>query len=268
MKQQLLGNLATRFFAYTQMRKKETIQTGEMAKVLGLTPMQERDLLRRLAKSGWIARIRRGLYIVPQRLPAGGRWRPGEYLALAKLMEDRQATYQITGPNAFNLYGLDDQVPQITFIYNNRISGERIISGMKFVLIKVADSRLGSTTSISGPDGVAAIYSSKPRTLLDAIYDWSRFGGIPRGYEWIKISIKNEPALLSELIKVALKYGNQGTIRRIGYLLETMGVEPRQIRFLRNALRPSKSLIPWIPMKPARGKVSTDWGIIANDQTE
>ena len=189
-------------------------------------------------------------------------------MALTKLMEDRQATYQITGPNAFNLYGFDNQVPQTTYVYNNRISGERSISGMKFVLIKVSDSRLGSTTTFSGPDGVPAVYSSKPRALFDAVYDWSRFGGIPRAYEWIKKTIREDPTLLNKLIAVALKFGNQGTIRRMGYLLENLGVGSPRLRPLRKALRPSKGLIPFDPTKPLQGKISKDWGIIANDKTE
>lgn len=58
----------------------------------------------------------------PSQIPAAGRWSPGEYVALAKLMEDRGARYQICGPSAFNFHGLDEQVPQITYAYNNRIS--------------------------------------------------------------------------------------------------------------------------------------------------
>ena len=47
-----LGNLSSRFFAYTQLRKKDIIRTGELAPVLGITGSQECDLLRRLSKSG------------------------------------------------------------------------------------------------------------------------------------------------------------------------------------------------------------------------
>jgi hypothetical protein len=51
---------------------------------------------------------------------------------------------------------------------------------------------------------------------MDAVYDWSRFNSLPRGYEWIKEEIKNEPKLASELIEATAKYGNMATIRRIG----------------------------------------------------
>ena len=66
----VLGPLETRFFAYVQGEGLRTVETGDVARVLGLTALQERKLLSRLARSGWIARVRRGLYLVPPTLPA------------------------------------------------------------------------------------------------------------------------------------------------------------------------------------------------------
>ncbi len=97
--------------AYLQMRGKGTVRTGELTGPLELTPEQERELLSRLARGGMIARVRRGLYLVPQRLPLGGSWSPDAALALATLLQDRQGQYQICGPNAFSRYGFDGQVP-------------------------------------------------------------------------------------------------------------------------------------------------------------
>ena len=54
---------------------------------------------------------------------------------------------------------------------------------------------------------------------MDAVYDWSRFNSLPRGYGWIKVKIENESELASELVDITAKYGNMATIRRTGYLL-------------------------------------------------
>ena len=72
-----LGNLSSRFFAYVQLKKKDIVRTGELLPILDITESQERDLFRRLAGSGWIVRIMRGVYLVPSRIPAGGRYSPG-----------------------------------------------------------------------------------------------------------------------------------------------------------------------------------------------
>ena len=179
-------------------------------------------------------------------------------------MEEKQGRYQICGPSAFNFYGLDDQIPSVTYLYNNRISGKRSIGSLAFQFIKVADERLGDINAVRTREDLDIIYSSKARTLMDAVYDWSRFNSLPRGYEWIKGEIKNEPKLASKLIGVTAKFGNMATIRRIGYLLDTLVRKPKVINRLLSQLSTSSSLIPWIPGRSAKGTINGKWGIIIN----
>jgi predicted transcriptional regulator of viral defense system len=259
-----LGNLSSRFFAYVQLKKLDIIRTGEIAPILDISASQERDLFRRLSDSGWILRLKRGVYLVPPRIPAGGKYSPGVALILKKLMEVEKGRYQICGPTAFNFYRLDDQVPSVTYLYNNRISGKRSVGSLAFQFIKVADERLGSINAVRTREGMEVLYSSKARTLMDAVYDWSRFNGLPRGYEWIKGAIKNEAKLASKLIEVTAKYGNIATIRRIGYLLDTLLLDPRMVNRLQRQLSTSNSMIPWIPGRSAKGTSNRKWGIIIN----
>ncbi len=221
-------------------------------------------MLSRMARSGLIIRLKRGIYLVPPRMPSGGRWAVSEYFILSKLMALLDGKYQISGPNAFNFYGYDDQVPNRVYVYNNRILGEKNIGGVEFVFIKTSDSRLGSVRRFKTPDGVDAIMASKARTLLDAIYDWSRYNTIPRAYGWVFSSIKKEPEFARELIETTLKYGNKGTMRRMGYLLSLCGVVDVQLRKLKRKLGSSKSLIPWIPGRDGKGSINRDWGLIIN----
>ncbi len=260
-----LGNLAARLFAYTQLKGKDIVRTGELAPVLGITASQERDLLRRLSASGWIIRLKRGVYLVPSRIPAGGKYSPGVALILKKLMSEKDGQYQICGPTAFNFYDFDGQVPSVTYVYNNRISGSRRIGKLAFQFIKVGDERLGSIETVGTGEGTKVIYSSKPRTLVDAVYDWSRFNSLPRGYDWIKQETKNDSNLAMELVAVAVQYGNQATMRRIGYLLDAIPNTSANVDQLQRKLSDSKSLIPWIPGKPAKGSANRKWGLIVNE---
>jgi predicted transcriptional regulator of viral defense system len=139
--------LEKQLFAYVQLRKLESVGTGDLTEPLRVSKKQERELLSRLTKLGRIAQVRRGLYLVPPRLPLGGKWSPDEIRALNALMEDQRGRYQICGPNAFNRYGFDEQVPTRVYAYNNRLSGERRIGSVALTLIKVADDRLGGTVS-------------------------------------------------------------------------------------------------------------------------
>ncbi len=259
-----LGNLASRFFAYVHLKKKDIVRTGELTSVLGISRLQERDLLRRLARSGWIVRLKRGVYLAPSRIPAGGKYSPGTGLILQRLMVEQGGKYQVCGPVAFNSYGLDDQIPNITHVYNNRISSERGIGNLAFKFIKVADKRLGATNTLLASDGTGVIYPSMARTLMDAVYDWPRFNSLPRGYEWISQGIKSDLKLASELVDVTALYGNQATTRRIGYLLDTLDQTSVIGNQLLVQLSDSRALIPWIPGRPENGSINRKWGLIVN----
>ena len=260
-----LGKFETQFFAWTQLRKKSLVATGDIVRALGLVPKQERELLSRMARAGLIVRIRNGLYMVPSQIPPGGRWTPGEYKLARALMEDAGAHYQIVGPTAFHQYGLDEQVPNNVTIYNDKISGRRSIGGIEFILVKVAKERLGGSDDLKLPDGTQIKISGLARTLMDAVYDWDRFNTLPRAYNWIRAE-KNNPEVMSELVRLTIQYGNSGTMRRIGCLLETCDVSPRLLSKLKAELTKTRSLIPFVPTLPGRGDINRDWGVIINEE--
>jgi len=259
-----LGNLERQLFAYAQMRRLRELRTGDLAGPLGITPKQERELLSRLSRSGLIAKVRRGLYLVPSQLPLGATWTPDEAFALNAAMADRRGRYQICGPNAFNRYGFSNQVPQRIYAYNNRVSEERTVGVIALHLIKVASKRLGDTERERTTDGDTLVYSSRVRTLLDAVYDWSRFGSLPRGYVWIRDDLRARRVTAADLVRVTLRYGNISTIRRMGALLEREGVSDHLLRKLRRAFDQPTRVIPWIPTEPQAGKVNPRWGVLLN----
>jgi predicted transcriptional regulator of viral defense system len=262
---QQLGRQETQMLAYLQMRKQRVVRTGELTGPLRLSRLQERELFRRMARGGLIARVRPGLYLVPSDLPLGGSWTPDEALALSTLLEDRQGRYQICGPNAFNRYGFDGQLPTRVYAYNNRISGERSVGAVALTLIKVADRRLGETDQVQTSDGAVAVYSSRVRTLVDAVYDWSRFNSLPRAFGWIRTELASGRVKAIDLVQATLRYGDIGTIRRIGALLEREKAAPELLRKLQRALKPTTGLIPWVPTSSRRGTVDRRWGIVWNE---
>jgi predicted transcriptional regulator of viral defense system len=266
-----LGPLEARALAYCQSRERPVMAAGDLVRDLRWTAEQERKVLSQLARKGLIARVRRGLYLAPRRLPLGGRWNPGEALALATLIEDRDGAYQISGPNTFQRYGWTEQVPNRVYAYNNRISGDRQIGPVALTLIKVSDDRLGGTEVVRSPDGLDVVYASKARSLVDAVYDWSRFDTLPRAYEWIEREVTSEDGFAAELVQATIRFGNQGTLRRIGATLERLSVQEPLLRRLERALRRSSSFIPMVPNaekrgKPEKGKTSKRWQVVFNDE--
>ncbi len=261
-----LGQLEAQLLSYAQLRGWSTLRTGDLRQPMRLSADQERKLLSRLARAGMIARVWRGLYLVPPRLPPGGAWSPDEGLALATLMTARGGRYQICGLGAFNRYGFDEQMPNRLAVYNNRLSGDRNIGSVRLTLIKVADSRLGATEEAACESGSPAIYSSRARSLVDAVYDWARFGSLPRGYLWIRSELESGQVDAAKLVDLTLRFGDKGTMRRIGALLEREGVAEKQLRKLARAVPPTSSPIPWIPRRAKRGAVDRRWGVVWNGE--
>jgi len=259
-----LGKLEAAALAYSQLRGLTTISTGELVGPLQITIKQERELLGRMCRSGIIAKVRRGLYLFPTRLPLGGVWTPDEALAINVLMNDKNALYQITGPSAFLHYGYEEQIPLHVTLYNNAISGTRRVGTISLVLIKVSPARLGDTEEIKTLSGQTLVYSSRVRTLIDAVYDWSRFDSLPHAYKWIRRDLEAGRINMDELIESALRYGNTSTIRRLGALLEQMRVEECILKRLQRAIAPTTAKIPFVPGRPTRGNLMKRWGIVVN----
>jgi predicted transcriptional regulator of viral defense system len=260
-----IGQLEAAALAYVQMRGLQTVRTGDLQAALHITSAQERALLGRMARSGMVARVRNGLYLFPPRLPLGGVWTPDDAMAIDALMGDKGAGYQITGPSAFSRYRFDEQIPSRIFMYNDALSGEREVGGVRMTLIKVSPERLGDAEQVDSPSGPTLVYSSRVRTLVDAVRDWARFDSLPRAYRWIREEIEAERITPGELARSTIRYGNRGTIRRVGALLDRMDVDPRILNRLQRALRPSQSKILLVPERPARGLLLKRWGTVIND---
>ena len=259
-----LGALEMQLLSYAQLRKKDILALGELGPVVGIKKKQERELFSRMSRAGMIIRLNKGVYLVPSRMPAGGRWTVSGYYILSKLMEVIKGRYQISGPSAFNFYGFDDQVPNRIYVYNDRIFGEKEIGGTDFVFIKTDVKRLGSTKSLKTPDGINAVMVTKTRALVDAVYDWSRYNTLPRAYGWIAETLKRDPDVTDKLIDDTLKYSNKGTTKRIGYLLAQLGIVDDRLSKMKRQLGPARSLIPWIPGLDAKGSINKEWGLIIN----
>jgi hypothetical protein len=262
-----LSPLETRVFAWSQLNKQRIIRTRDLQKVMAISPKQEANLLTKMNKSGLAIKIMRGVYLLPSTLPAR-TWLPSAYYLLSILMQELKAEYQVTGLAAFNFHKLSSQVPNQFTVYNTKISGRKKISKVSFNFIKVNNNRIGDTEifKIKDDSGDTNVFiSSLTRTIVDAIYDYERFATIPEAYDWIRERIRDEK-FLKKLVKGTINYGNISTQRRIGYLLDSLGINFRIISPILRCLNQTNSLIPMIPGLPIKGENNRKWGVIINGE--
>ena len=261
-----LGPLETQFFAWTQLENKEQVKTGDFARVKGLSAKQEADLLYNLSSSGIIVKLWRGLYLVPPRIPLGGSWSPSPYLVISKYMRNLDAKFQISGPAIFNLYGYSDQVSAWFTVYNNKVSKKLYILQYHLDFVKVIENRLGDMKE-RAPYGVKksepALISSAEQTLLDAVYDYKKYGTLPKAYDWIAITVRNKKISPEKLVNITIKYGNTMSQKRIGWVLNELEISQRVINRLKKKIPKTKFLVPLDP-KNNVGPINKKWGVIEN----
>jgi predicted transcriptional regulator of viral defense system len=253
-----LGPLETRLMAWAQMREIERATSAEIASALRLTVVQCRQLLDRMNQRGAVVQLQRGLYLLPAKLPPGGKWTPPPAVILRHLFEAKGGDWQETGACVLHFHRLTDQVANTTTVYNTVFSGRKVIAGLSFEMIKVAPARLGSVTESAGRR-----VPTLGRVVMDAVFDPARFGTLPRAYTWIRQRCVDE-TFLNELTDCSIRYGDNPTRRRLGCVLELLGVGGRRLVKLRKHTAPFRSYIPLVPGGNRQGQTNKDWGVILN----
>ena len=266
IKKSNLGPLEMRFFTWVQSKKCREVKTCDLVKALKLTPKQEADLLYNLSRQGLILKLWRGFYLVPARLPAGGKWTPSAYFIIKRYMNELGAGYQISGAVAFNFYGYSTQMASEFVIYNDKVSKKVEIMQYRFIFAKVNPSRLGATKEFQSyceEESVVAVFSSQARMLLDAVSDYKRFGTLPEAYEWIIRAIIEKKVSTTEIIDVVCKYGNTSSKKRIGWVLEKIRPKSKNLNQIVKKIPKTKFLVPLLPNN-FNGPINQKWGVIEN----
>jgi|694.fasta_scaffold59106_4 predicted transcriptional regulator of viral defense system len=252
--------------AFAQERGNQFVRAGELATALQLSPLQEKRLLFELTRKPLIASVRDGLYLFPKKTPLGGIWTPDEATAINALMVDCGGQYQITGLSAFKRYGYSNQMAVRATIYNDMVRGDRRVGNVEMTLVKVRDERLGDTESYCTADGERIIFSSRARTLVDAVSDWQRFDTLPEAYQWIYRDISKGRVTAWELALSAVQYGGRNAVRRIGAMLQEMGVSEAVLSRLDKAVGRTRNPLLFVPSGVKIGKLANRWGVTLNNR--
>lgn len=258
-----MSTLKNQLFAYTQMREIQILRQGELQSALGITARQEMELLSRLARQKMIIRLKRGVYLIPQKIPPGEKWQPETLYLIYQYMRLYDANYYISGLYAFNYYGLSEQIPNQVTIYNDRLSLRKKLGVLNVILVKVDATRIGKIKKIQSKSGGEVSIATCGRTVLDAVMDWSRFGTLPMAFKWIDFFVKDK-VFLKELVSATVKYGNVSAKRRIGAYLEEITKDKVLVKPILETLQETKNWLPLDPTAGTKGKTIKKWRIIYN----
>lgn len=108
-----LGPVESRLLAWAQMRGVERTTAGSVARELRLNLEQARQLMKRLGRKGLVVPVQRGIWLLPPKLPPGGRWTVPSEVILRHLFEAKGGDYQETGLGALQYRGLTVAVIEV-----------------------------------------------------------------------------------------------------------------------------------------------------------
>jgi predicted transcriptional regulator of viral defense system len=238
------------------------ITTQAASRVLALPARMTADRLSRLAKAGWLTRVRRGLYfIVPLDARSGETTTVEDPWILGTVLF---APCYVGGWSAAEHWGLTEQVFRSTFIATAASVRRRAedVLGVAFHLVKVKRMRLEGVTSVWRGSTQVAV-SGRERTLVDAAADPRWVGGVRHLAEIIatyRDSREANPALLATKLE---EYGSGAAAKRLGFLIEHLWPAATDVVARAHTMRTTGS-IALDPHVRRRGRLSTRWGLWLN----
>ncbi len=230
--------------------KRVVVRPEDVVFELGCRIEQAYVMLHRLVEKGWLARIRKGTYMLPPEHP---------FLVLPGLID----RYYIGYLTALNFHGLTDQVPTVIFVASPFKAKNFSIMRHSFQFVHIAERKFFGIAEHELL-GRKVMISDFEKTLLDAVDKPAYCLGVKN----VKISFERARATINveKLAKYALRMGSRAAIRRIGALMDLAKLKIAG-ELERKMLEKSSEVSYFTPLDPSgerTGKVVTKWRIILN----
>ncbi len=250
-----LGPHETRLLWELEARESDLFTIRDAREIL-----RRRDvapILHRLRSKGRVVQVRKGQYLlVPARAGIEGAWSESIFRVIDAILGEG---YYVGFWTAMNYWGMTEQVPRTVHVVipgrrrSFRFQGQPV----RFVTMKPA-RLFGMTREAVGKGSVSI--SDRERTILDGLLYPRYVGGIS---EVVKALSESRRELeWSRLEAYVTRLGVDAVHRRLGYLLDLLGLQVPFRRRLRKAFMGFRWLDPSAP--PERRGYSKDWGLILN----
>ncbi len=233
----------------------------EASSLLSMDLRRTRRFLAYLAARGWLARIRRGLYItVPLEATDPAEWREDPWIVAAKTF----APCYVGGWSACEHWGLTEQIfREVIVVTAQRVRHRRAeVQGTVFHIKVLPEQRIFGSRSVWRRQ-VRVQVSDPSRTLVDILDDPALGGGVRHVADVASAYFASEYRDDQRLLEYAERLGNRTVFKRLGYLVETLGVNaPDLVRACRQ--KQSFGLTMLDPTVHAKGRILKRWNLRIN----
>lgn len=216
--------------------------------------------LARWAEDGWVRRVRRGLYIgVPVHATNPAAWSEDALLVAAQVW----SPCYFTGWTSAGHWALTEQVFRTTVLRTServRAASIRLLDH-DYLVGHVGESALTWGLSTEWQDGVRLRFADPARTVVDVLDTPRLAGGIRHAAEILTAYLDDhEPG---PLIDYADRLGNRTVFKRLGYLVEALGLSaPGVVPACQDRLSSGISALD--PDGPGAGRRAMRWRLLVN----
>jgi predicted transcriptional regulator of viral defense system len=229
-----------------------------------------RQVLSQLVKTGWVERLRRGLYAWSGTLPGAA---PVHSFVVATQLVQPSA---ISHWSALSHHGFTEQVPQLVMASTprkvvtpsmrasaqSRPEGRHLweVGGVRYEYITVRPDYFFGIGDV-WIDQMSRVPVTDPeRTLLDLFAQPRLFGGLGEALAVVQEHVGDVD--VRRLVSYALRYGRGAVTKRLGWALERVGVEGSLLVPLLEAPTTGYKILD--PTKPHRGPCDSRWRVQNN----
>jgi predicted transcriptional regulator of viral defense system len=245
--------------------ERATVRASDVLAALSAGRSSVNLTLSRLARKGWLRRLRRGVYaVVP--LSSHSTEHPVED-PLAVAMQLFAPCY-ISGWSAAQHWGLTDQIFNSVVVYSARPQrrGTQVVAGVTYRVRRVRNEAIFGTARVwSGPAAIQM--ADVHRTVIDVLDAPVLGGGGRHTLDIVRSYWARSDADPKRLLDYAERLGRGTVFKRLGLTAERAGkVDAGWLRLCRDHLSAGVSLLD--PAGPPRGPIVSRWRLRVNIPTE
>ncbi len=253
---QRLGPIEAKIIARLTYESKIFVSAEELDSMFKLSAVDRAKIVSRLKKKNILAPMKRGLYVFSP-LESGPSGRGVDELLIPSFYFPKN-NYYIGYSTMFNYYGFTEQIFQTLYVLNTSFNKKKVILGIAFKFLKVPQGRMYGIKKID-IKGRSVMISDKERTLIDLLYFNKSVGGVSAASEIFKKMIQDKKCDVKKLINYAAKFPNVTIRKRIGVLLELLGINDAELSPL---IKSVKNTAISSLGKARKGVLSTKWRVI------
>jgi predicted transcriptional regulator of viral defense system len=230
----------------------------------GSKPAAVRELLRDMTSRGLLMRLKEGLYYIIPYEDDPDVFMPDWHLIAGCLAGGSE--YYVGFYSALHLHNLITQ-PSLKeqIVVSRQIRPSEIrIRDVPFQFICLNRQHFFGSTGIWVDNFNKVSCSDLEKTIIDCLFKPDYAGGIVEVSRAIHAA--EDRLHFGKMLEYAIRFGSQAVIKRLGFLLETLGIQTGITGELRRLK--TDSYIPLDTELPRKGRRLRRWGILQNLDTD